>query len=86
MTNTCSGFVREAIQEIINTQFRENSPPQIRRAVERLAASGYTREEALTLLGCALSREIFEVLGSEQNFDETRYVANVERLPALPWI
>ena len=86
MTNTCSGFVREAIQEIINTQFRENSPPQIRRAVERLAASGYTREEALTLLGCALSREIFEVLGSEQNFDEMRYIANVERLPALPWI
>ena len=86
MTNTCSRFVREAIQEIINTKFRENSPPQIRRAVERLGASGYTREEALTLLGCALSREIFEVLGSEQNFDEMRYIANVERLPALPWI
>jgi hypothetical protein len=86
MTNTCSGFVREAIQEIINTQFRENSPPQVRRTIERLGASGYTREEAFTLLGCALSREIFEVLGSERSFDEIRYIGSLERLPALPWV
>jgi hypothetical protein len=85
MTNTCSESVREAIHEIINTQFRENSPPQVRRAAERLVASGYTSEEAFTLLGCALSREMFEVLGSEQSFDELRYIASLERLPALLW-
>lgn len=55
MTDTCSESVREAIREIINTQFRETSPPQVRRAAERLVASGYTGEEALALLGCALS-------------------------------
>jgi hypothetical protein len=86
MTNTCSESVREAVHEIINIQFRENSPPQVRRAAERLVASGYTSEEAFTLLGCALSREMFEVLGSEQSFDEMRYFANLERLPALPWV
>lgn len=86
MTNTCSEFVREAIREIINTQFRENSPPQVRRAAERLVASGYTSEEAFTLLGCALSREMFEVLGSGQSFDEVGYIARLEHLPALPWV
>lgn len=86
MTDTCSESVREAIREIINTQFRENSPPQVRRAAERLVASGYTGEEALALLGCALSREMFEVLGSEQSFDEMRYIASLERLPAVPWV
>jgi hypothetical protein len=56
------------------------------RAAERLVAAGYTSEEAFTLLGCALSREMYEVLGSKQSFDEMRYIANLERLPALPWV
>ncbi|SCX76194.1 hypothetical protein [Nitrosospira sp. Nsp13] len=85
MTNPCSAFVREAIYEIVNTQFQENSPPQVRRTAERLIASGYTDEEAFTLVGCALSHEMFEVLGSEQDFDEARYIASLERLPALLW-
>jgi hypothetical protein len=29
---------------------------------------------------------MFEVLGSEQSFDEMRYIASLERLPALPWV
>jgi hypothetical protein len=86
MTDTCSESVREAIREIIDTQFRENSPPQVRRAAERLVASGYTGEEALALLGCALSREMFELLGSGRSFDEARYTASLERLPAVPWV
>lgn len=83
--STNAEFVNQAISEIIDTQYRENSPPQVRQTAERLIGSGYTSEEAFTLLGCALSREMFEVLGSEQCFDEARYIANLERLPALPW-
>ena len=45
MTNDCSKFVREAIREIVSTQFQENSPPQVRQTAERLVASGYTGEE-----------------------------------------
>ena len=78
-------FVRQAIDDIVNTQLRENSPPQVRQTAERLIASGYTRAEAFTLLGCVLSREMFEVLGSEQCFDEVRYIAGLDKLPALPW-
>ena len=85
MTNDCSKFVREAIREIVSTQFQENSPPQVRQTAERLVASGYTGEEAFTLLGCALSHEMVEVLGSEQSFDEARHIATLERLPALLW-
>lgn len=78
-------FVNQAISEIVDTQYRENSPPQVRQTAERLIASGYTGEEAFALLGCALSREMFEVLGSERCFDEARYIANLDKLPALPW-
>ncbi|KIO49171.1 hypothetical protein [Nitrosospira sp. NpAV] len=85
MTDHYSASVREAIHEIVTTQLQENSPPQVRRTSERLIASGYTSEEAFTLVGCALSREMFEVLGSEQGFDEERYIASLERLPASLW-
>ena len=68
-----SEFVREAITDIVHAQYRDNSPPQVRQTAERLIASGCTRAEAFTLLGCALSREMFEVLGSEQRFDEALY-------------
>ena len=61
MTNTCSGFVRTVICEIVNIRFRESSLLQVRQAPERLIASGYTHEEALALLGWALSHEMFEV-------------------------
>lgn len=85
MMNAYSGFLSEAIREIVSTQLHENSPPQVTQTAERLIASGYTSEEALTLLGCALSHEMVEVLGSEQSFDEARYIACLERLPALRW-
>lgn len=85
MNGASPEFVHEAIGEIVAAQVRENAPPQVRLTAERLMASGYTAEEALALLGCALSREMFEVLGSEQCFDEARYIASLERLPALPW-
>lgn len=83
--NTGTEFVRETVDEIVVTQLREDMPPEARQTVERLMASGYLRQEALVLLGCALAREMFEVLGSGEGFDERRYVASLERLPALPW-
>ena len=85
MADTRSEFVREAIDEIVNTQLRENSPPQVRQTAERLIASGYTREEAFSLLGCALSHEMFNILGSGECFDVQSYAASLDKLPALPW-
>ena len=78
-------FVREAIAEIVEEQVRDGTPPELAQTVERLLSSGYSREEVLTLIGCALSREIFEILGSGGCFDMHRYTASLERLPALPW-
>ena len=80
-----SEFVREAIDELLGRQLRDDAPPEVRQTLMRLIASGYTAAEAQTLIGCALSREMFEVLGSDGVFNEARYVAGLERLPALPW-
>ena len=79
-----SEFVRDAVEEVVAAQLRDDAPPEARRTLTRLVASGYTDGEARTLIGCALSREMFEVLASGGAFDERRYVASLDRLPAAP--
>ena len=85
MKESDSDFVRKAIGEIVQAQVRDSAPPEVGQTAARLEASGYSRPEALALIGCALSREMFEILGSAECFDERRYIASLERLPALPW-
>lgn len=82
---TLSEFVRDAIRETVERQLRENLPPEIGRHVERLVAAGFLREEALSLVGSALSHETCVALVSGKPLDAARYLARVARLPAAPW-
>lgn len=78
-------FVRDAIREMVELQLREDAPPEVGLSVERLVAQGFLREEALSLVGCALSREMFNALDTGQPFDATGYAAALSRLPSVPW-
>ena len=76
---------RAAMLEAIETQIRSNDPPETRQTFERLLQEGYPLEEALKLLASALVGELFGVLKNESQYDHARYVANLQRLPRLPW-
>lgn len=76
---------RATIFEIIENQIRENSPPQTKATLDRLISEGIPREEAMKLIACALVDELYEIMNSERTYDESRYVANLEALPKLPW-
>lgn len=78
-------FVRDAVHELVLRQLQEDEPAATRLHLARLTGLGYTRAEALTLLGCALSREMFHALDRGCSFDPVQYCAALERLPALPW-
>ena len=54
---------------------------------ERLVCvrEGRTREDALKLTGCALVSEVYGIMKSLEPYDNARYVANLKRLPELPW-
>lgn len=80
-----SGFVRDAIRDMVELQLRENKPPEIGLNVERLVAAGFLHEEALSLVACALSREMFNALDTGKPFDLPRYLERVAMLPAAPW-
>ena len=77
--------IRASLFEVIENQIRANDPPEARETLDRLVREGHTREASMKLIGCALVSEIHDVLKSEAPYSNARYVANLERLPELPW-
>jgi hypothetical protein len=77
--------LRRAILEVVENQLRDGTPPETRATLERLMADGCSREEAVKLIGCVVATEIFDVLKDRQPFNESRFVAALQRLPKLPW-
>jgi len=75
---------RAAIFEVIENQLRNNDPPETRETLERLLHAGHSRAEAMRLIACVLTNELFGILKSEASYDNARYVANLKRLPELP--
>ena len=80
-----SEIARAAIFDIIENQLRDNNPPEARQTFQRLLAEGQTQEEAIKLIGCAVSVEIFEIMQHQQPLNESRYVENLSKLPEMPW-
>jgi hypothetical protein len=73
-----------AVLEIVDTQLRDGAPPETRQTFERLVAAGYTPEGARQLLAHVVVREIFNVMARGEQYDAARFVAALDRLPALP--
>jgi hypothetical protein len=73
-----------AVLEIVDTQLRDATPPETRQTFERLVAAGYTPEGARQLLAHVVVREIFAVMTRGERYNEARFIAALQRLPALP--
>lgn len=76
---------RAAIMEAVETQLAEGEPPEAAETMERLLAEGYSRDEGMRLIGCALADEMFQILKHEREYDRARYVGLLHKLPRLPW-
>jgi hypothetical protein len=77
--------VTKAILGVVENQIRDNDPPETRITMERLQKSGIERKEAIRLIACVVSDEIFQVLKSGQPSDKSRYAKNLSKLPIMPW-
>ena len=77
--------LKATLFEVIENQLRANDPLETRETLDRLMSGGHTREEAMKLIGCALVSEIYDVMKTQAPYDNARYVANLKRLPELPW-
>ena len=80
-----SDIARQAVFTAIENQLRDNNPPITRETYDRLLADGFSKKEAMELIGFCLANEISEIMNSKQPFSEERYSLNLRNLPDLPW-
>ena len=76
---------RRMILEVVENQIRDNDPPETRQTLRRLIKEGFSREEAVELIGAVVVNEIYNVLKQEENFNRKRFVAALRQLPKLPY-
>jgi len=77
--------IRQAILEVINNQVQNNNPPETKQTLIRLQEQGYSRDEALKLVGYVVASEVSSVLQQNRPYDEGRYIDALKALPQLPW-
>jgi len=77
--------LRQAILEVINTQIRENDPPETKQTLIRLQEQGFSEEETLRLIGYVVASEVFSVLKENRQYNREKYIAALNNLPRLPW-
>ena len=76
---------RAALISAIDAQLKANDPPETMATLVRLMEAGHAREAALKLIAAALIAEVTNVLRENSQYDRERYVANLKKLPKLPW-
>ena len=82
---TESSIAQEAVFEIIENQLRDNNPPITKETYTRLKSDGFSHDDTMKLIGCAMTTEIHEIMKQRKPFDEGRYTQNLKNLPELPW-
>lgn len=76
---------RAALLTAIDAQMKANDPPETLQTLVRLMEAGHSRDEAMKYIASALIAEVTNVLRENSSYDRDRYVANLKRLPKLPW-
>ncbi|MCK5519881.1 MAG: hypothetical protein KAI81_02110 [Candidatus Marinimicrobia bacterium] len=77
--------LKKAILEIISNQLRMNDPPETKLTFNRLISEGYSKQETEKFIGSVLSSHIYEILSEKHEFNNSKYVKDLESLPTLPW-
>ncbi|MGF1731324.1 hypothetical protein [Photobacterium kasasachensis] len=75
----------DMLVETVENQLAEGNPIKVKETLMRLMMTGTPREEAIQMIACALSVEVFDVVKNEGSFDLKRYSENLNALPEMPW-
>ncbi|HYU76861.1 MAG TPA: hypothetical protein VEL31_29690 [Ktedonobacteraceae bacterium] len=72
--------LKAAILEVVENQLRDGDPPETRQTLERLLTAGYSRQQAIEMIGSAVVGEIWNVLHENKSFDRARFTALLAQL------
>jgi hypothetical protein len=74
--------VRNVFLETVVTQVETGDPPETKATLARLMAAGQSRSQALHHIAAALREEMNRMLAESTPFDNGRYAALLEKIPA----
>ncbi|MEH0758142.1 hypothetical protein H4F20_00500 [Vibrio sp. 16] len=69
--------------EVVENQLEDGNPIKVKETLMRLMMTGTPRDEAVAMMACAMSIEIFDVMKNDGEFNLKRYSENLDRLPDL---
>lgn len=75
-----NNYLQQSILEIVENQLRDNTPPDTKRTFKRLVSIGYTRTEALNLIGGVVLAEIYDMLKAGKPYDEKKFTKALKKL------
>ncbi len=74
----------DAIVETVEYQVENNTPPDVRAALRRMAAEGLGEDDAWDRLAATYSFEVYRSFAEHRDFDVANYCRLLQALPALP--
>ena len=77
--------MREMIFEIINTQIKNNDPPETKITFDRLQKQGFDDFRIKQMLGQCIAVEVFAVMKRGETFNNERYIKHLLALPKEPY-
>lgn len=72
--------VGKAILDAVEKQIEERTPPEAADALDRLMKCGESCENAVMRIARVLAKEMYDVMKSNQPYNEERYIASLKRL------
>ena len=72
--------LKETILGIVENQIAEGEPPETRQTLKRLQSAGYSRQEAVEMIGRAVVEEIWNVWHENRPFDQVRFKSLLDAL------
>lgn len=75
---------QKAILTAVDSQLRGNDIPEVKETYDRLRSQGHSDKDARNLIGAALAIETFRIIRHGEEYNVSRYVANLRKLPVIP--
>ncbi|RJX70208.1 hypothetical protein DZ860_13725 [Vibrio sinensis] len=86
MTEENQVFEEAQLIEVIENQLEDGNPIKAKETLMRLMMTGTPREEAIEMMACAVSIEIFDVMKNDGTFNLKRYSEHLDSLPDLSFM
>ncbi len=87
MNDSESSIIDEnVLVDIVENQLQDATPIKVKETLMRLMMTGHSREDAIAMIACALSLEVFDVTKNNAKFNDKRYSQHLDALPDLAFM